>query len=111
MVRSWSLPLLSLIVLGSTGNAFAVDPSLQLAATGDQVYVCSANGAQFAWTLKAPDAVLSEGGKVVGKHYLGPTWESQDGSKVVGAAIANSPSPLPNTIPWLVLKATSRTGT
>jgi hypothetical protein len=110
MVRSSWLPLLSLIILGAAGNAFAADPSMQLAATGDQVYVCSASGAQFAWTLKAPDATLSDGGKVVGKHYAGPTWEAQDGSKVVGEAIANSPSPLPNTIPWLVLKAKSRTG-
>ncbi len=110
LARSLSLPLLSLIVLGSAASAFAADPSMQLAANGDQVYVCGASGTQFAWTLKAPDAVLTDGGKTVGKHYAGPTWEAQDGSKVVGEAIANSPSPLPNTIPWLVLKAKSRTG-
>jgi len=112
MVRSLSLPLALLIVVGAAASASAADTaSMQFTGTGDQVYVCGANGAQFAWTLKAPDAVLTDSNKkVVGKHYAGPTWEAQDGSSVVGEAIANSPSPLPSTIPWLVLRAKSHAG-
>jgi hypothetical protein len=84
---------------------------MQLTGTGDQVYTCTANGTQFAWTLKGPDAVLTDAkGALVGKHFAGPTWQAQDGSSVVGEAIATSPSPLPNTIPWLVLRAKSRAG-
>ena len=72
MVRSLSLPLLLLIVLGAAGSAFAADtgPSMQFTGTGDQVYICSASGTQFAWTLKAPDAILTEGKDVVGKPVL-----------------------------------------
>jgi len=112
MVRSLSLPLPLLAVLVAAGSAFAADTSsMQFTGTGDQVYVCGASGTQFSWTLKAPDAVLTDSNnKVVGKHYAGPTWEAQDGSSVVGEAIANSPSPLPNTIPWLVLRAKSHAG-
>ena len=111
MVRSLSLPLLLVIVVGTAGSAFADTASMQLTGTGDQVYTCSANGTQFTWTLKAPDAVLTDAkGAMVGKHYAGPTWEAQDGSSVVGEAIANSPSPLSNAIPWLVLRAKSHAG-
>src|SRR5579871_4777870 len=98
MVRSWSFPLMLLgIGLGAAGSASAADtqPSMQFTGTGDQVYTCSATGGQFAWTLKAPDATLTdEKGGVVGKHFAGPTWQAQDGSSVVGEAIATSPSPV-----------------
>jgi hypothetical protein len=47
MVRSLSLPPMSLIDLGRA-SALAADPSMQLAATGDQVYVCGASRSQFA---------------------------------------------------------------
>ena len=111
MVRSLSLPLLLPIVLGAAGSAFAATgPSMQFTGTGDQVYVCSASGTQFAWTLKAPDATLTDGTKVVGKHFAGPTWQAEDGSSVVGEVIVNSPSPAPNSIPWLVLHAKSHAG-
>ncbi len=31
---------------------------LRVHAKGDQIYTCKADGAQFTWTLKAPDAQL-----------------------------------------------------
>ena len=42
----------------------------------------------------------------MGKHYAGPTWESDDGSKVVGTVKARADAPAPDAIPWLLLAAT-----
>jgi hypothetical protein len=86
----------------------------QLHATGVQIYECqpSKNDAsQFEWTFKGPEASLfTKGGRNVGKHYAGPTWEANDGSRVVGEVIGNSPSPKPNSIPWLLLRAKATAG-
>jgi len=60
------------------------------------------DAAQFTWTLKAPDASSStKNGKPFGKHFAGPSWEANDGSRVTGKAVANAPSPDANSIPWL----------
>jgi Protein of unknown function (DUF3455) len=84
---------------------------LQAHATGDQVYTCTSDGSQFAWTLKAPDAQLfDKDGKPFGKHFAGPSWEANDGSRVTGKAIANSPSPDANSIPWLLVTVVSHDG-
>jgi hypothetical protein len=86
---------------------------LRLRGAGAQVYECKANTqdpAKHAWILKAPDAQLYDGaGMVVGKHYAGPTWESLDGSRIVGEVRARADAPDPNAIPWLLL-ATRSTG-
>lgn len=84
---------------------------LQVHAKGDQVYTCKADAAQFTWTLKAPDAQLfDENGKHFGKHFAGPSWEANDGSRVTGKAVANAPSPDPNSIPWLLINVVSHEG-
>jgi uncharacterized protein DUF3455 len=84
---------------------------LQVRAKGDQVYTCKSDGAQFAWTLKAPDAQLfDKDGKPFGKHFAGPSWESNDSSRVTGKAIADAPSPDPDAIPWLLVKIVSHDG-
>ena len=84
---------------------------LQVHATGDQVYTCTSDGSQFAWTLKAPDARLfDKDGKPFGKHFVGPSWEANDGSRVNGKAVANSPSPDANSIPWLLVTIVSHDG-
>lgn len=83
----------------------------QLHAKGDQVYVCKNDGSQFAWTLKAPDAQLfDKSGKPFGKHFAGPTWEANDGSRVVGKAAANVPSPDANSVAWLLVTVISHEG-
>ncbi len=83
----------------------------QLHAKGDQVYVCKNDGSQFAWTLKAPDAKLfDQSGKPFGKHFAGPTWEANDGSRVVGKAVANVPSPDANSVAWLLVTVMSHEG-
>ena len=84
---------------------------LRVHAEGDQIYSCREDGGQFSWTLKAPDAkLLDKDGKLFGKHFAGPSWEAQDGSRVTGKAIANAASPDANSIPWLLLNVVSHSG-
>jgi uncharacterized protein DUF3455 len=84
---------------------------LQVHAKGDQIYVCKSDAAQFTWTLKAPDAQLfDKDGKPFGKHFAGPSWEANDGSRVTGKAVANVPSPDADSIPWLLVNIISHDG-
>jgi hypothetical protein len=84
---------------------------LQVHAKGDQVYVCQEGVTQFAWNLKAPDAQLfDKDGKAFGKHFAGPSWEANDGSRVVGKAVANVPSPDADSIPWLLVSIVKHEG-
>src|ERR1051325_8844084 len=70
---------------------------------GVQIYQSAArkdDSTKFEWVFKAPEATLyNHGGHVLGRHYAGPTWESTNGSKVVGARVASNPSSDPNAIP------------
>jgi hypothetical protein len=83
-------------------------------ADGVRIYECNAgksDPALFEWAFKAPEAELfNNAGKKIGKHYAGPTWESDDGSKVVGEVKARDDGPDPNAIPWLLLRAKSVEG-
>ena len=85
---------------------------LEVPATGVQIYTCGKNDAgAWTWVFKAPEAVLfDKDKKQIGKHYAGPTWEGEDGGKVVGAAKANVPAPTGNDIPWLWLEIKSSEG-
>ena len=84
---------------------------LRVHARGDQVYTCKSDAAQFTWTLKAPDARLfDKNGKPFGKHFAGPSWEANDGSRVTGKAVANAPSPDADSIPWLLVNILSHDG-
>src|SRR5262245_46297650 len=77
-------------------------------AVGVQVYRW--NGS--SWTFVEPIATLYADagyqGKV-GTHYVGPTWESNSGSKVVGARVDGC-SPDPASIAWLLLRKVSSEG-
>ena len=88
---------------------------LKAHAKGVQIYQCVATAAdpgKFDWSFKAPEADLTnEGGKKIAKHYAGPTWEANDGSKVVGAVQQKTDAPRPGAVPWLLLKAKTNEGT
>jgi hypothetical protein len=88
--------------------------ALEALATGVQIYECGASVDQpshFEWVFKAPEAELFDrAGQKIGKHYAGPTWESNDGSKVVGDVKARDNGTDPNAIPWLLLTAKSTSG-
>jgi hypothetical protein len=94
--------------LGACSNLSAPEGSKladHVYANGVQVYQWS--GA--SWVLVGPDAVLSAdaGGKsAVGTHYVGPTWETNSGSRSVGAVIDRCTAD-PNAVQWLSLSATS----
>jgi len=87
---------------------------LEARAVGVQIYECtqtSEDPARYEWTFKAPDAELFDSaGRKIGKHYAGPTWESNDGSKVVGEVKARYDGPDSNGIPWLLLSAKTTSG-
>jgi len=88
--------------------------SLELHGVGVQIYECQATQdgqTRFTWILKAPAAdLLDHTGNTVGRHYAGPTWEANDGSKVIGEIVARDDGPDAGAIPWLLLRATSSTG-
>jgi len=89
--------------------------SLTTQATGVQIYECSAkkdDPTQFEWLFKAPEAELFDStGRRIGTHYAGPSWKAHDGSKVVGEVKARDNGPDATAIPWLLLSATSTSGT
>lgn len=87
-------------------------PILKAQASGSQIYTCQqGKDGAFAWTLKAPEAELhDQRGKVIGQHYAGPTWKSNDGSTVTGRLAAKADSPEFDSIPWLLVTATGHTG-
>ena len=85
--------------------------SLQAEGRGVQIYVCEAKPDEpgaYHWSFKAPRASLyGPEGKVIGRHFAGPTWEGADGGKVVGELLAKAASPDPAAIDWLLLSAKS----
>jgi hypothetical protein len=120
-LRNWAGGALGVILLGGAAWAQQVPVEIQTTAdeqlvmrvhaNGDQIYSCKTDGAQAGWTLKAPDAQLfDKDGKAFGKHFAGPSWEANDGSRVVGKAAANVASPDAESIPWLLVKVVSHTG-
>ena len=60
--------------------------------------------------FQAPEATLyGRNGRVEGKHYAGPTWESKDGSTVTASKVAAFTAD-PTAIPELLLKAVAHGG-
>jgi hypothetical protein len=89
-----------------------VQLALKVHATGSQIYICQQNAdGTSAWTLKAPDAELTDdNGKVIGHHFGGPTWKHEDGSQITAKMGAKVDSPDPQSIPWLLLNVTGNSG-
>jgi Protein of unknown function (DUF3455) len=108
---------------GAGSRPPAVPPAIQVPAgqevvldvvgKGVQIYDCRPSTADpnvHAWTFREPAAVLyGHRGRPVGIHFRGPTFESFDGSSVVGALEDSAPSPT-GSIPWLLLAAASNQG-
>jgi hypothetical protein len=83
-------------------------PGARLYASGVQIYRWTGTN----WVFVAPEARLFADScydRPVGIHYAGPTWEAEDGSKVIGARIDGC-TPERGAIPWLLLGATATSG-
>ena len=80
----------------------------QARGVGVQIYKWSVTSS--TWVFQAPSAVLfHHEGHVVGIHFAGPTWQSTDGSSVVGTKLG-AVTVDPSAIPWLLLGAKTTTG-
>lgn len=80
--------------------------ALRAHGDGDQIYACE--GSQ--WVLRGPDARLSDdAGRNAGSHFVGPSWQWADGSKITAMPVANA-TPDPQSIPWLLLRVTAHQG-
>lgn len=119
-----SFNVLPLIASLAAVSAFAQVPAevtppagnkaaLTLVGVGTLAYECKAvadKPGTFAWTFAGPDAQLLDANKkAVGKYYAGPTWESNDGSKVTGKQLAVSPGAA-GSIPLQLVQAAPSTG-
>jgi len=84
---------------------------LEAAADGVQMYACEKKPSGFEWSFKAPEANLFDTqGRQIGTHFAGPTWKMDDGSALIGEAIAKADAPEPSAIRWLLLRAKSHEG-
>lgn len=115
------LPAATVAVLAAACAAESATPSvleptdqvlaLIVAANGVQVYECRErkNGYLTAheWSLVGPEATLYAGGRMIGTHGAGPSWQSTDGSRVVGGVMAKVNAPGSDAIPWLLLTTKS----
>jgi hypothetical protein len=108
-------------LLPGMGGAFAAGPRvtaptgakllLRTSAQGVQIYKCQKADDGYHWVFSAPDAALFDAmGQQVGTHFAGPTWQMQDGSKIVGEVVAQAPAPEPHAIGWLLLRVKSHDG-
>jgi len=73
-------------------------------ATGAQIYACSKNAkGALEWTFREPIASLFQDGKTIGRHFVGPTWEFSDSTRVTGKAAGKIPGKTTKDAPWLKL--------
>jgi hypothetical protein len=102
---------------------------LHAMANGTQDYTCTGTvidagadggdaGESFAWTFVAPEAELSDcNATLIGHHFASeagaaaPEWQTLDGTYVVGHKVAAyTPDGGSGSVPWLLLGATSASG-
>lgn len=113
----------------STARASAVDNLPTLPSGCESLQVDEGHGLAFrvfaigvqvyrwngtSWVFIEPRATLfadSHYNGEVGTHYVGPTWESNSGSKVVAARVPGTGcTPDSSAIPWLKLQRVSSEG-
>ena len=85
--------------------------SLELLASGVQVYECAAgaDAGKYEWKFRGPEATLTDrDGRPMGTHYGGPTWKALDGSTVVAEVKGRAPAADATAIPLLLLAAKGR---
>ena len=73
-----------------------VDPVLELAATGVQIFRCEQDkdGTGYRWMFRLPEAELRDAsGQVVGHHGANYSFEHVDGSRLIGTIVGYEPAP------------------
>ena len=91
-------------------TATAESLAMVVPAKGVQIYECRAKKDQtgYEWAFVAPEADLFDvRGNKIGRHYGGPHWEADDGSKIIAAVRERADAPAADAIPWLLLAAKS----
>jgi Protein of unknown function (DUF3455) len=117
LVAAGVVALLAVAPVAQAGPAPAVPPAIEVPrghkvflvahAVGVQIYRCAATPSGFGWSFVAPRADLyNDGGKRLGTHFAGPTWQSRDASTVVARRVAGVTVD-PSAIDWLLLAATA----
>jgi hypothetical protein len=116
-VASVSLVLLALgtRALAQVPDAIATAPGeapmVTIHAEGAQIYECKVDaGGKLAWQFREPIAALLIGGKTVGRHYAGPSWELADSSFVNAKVAGRAAGATAKDIPLLKLEVTSQRG-
>jgi len=106
--------LLVLCAVGCATRTVSIPDSLKPAPDESLAMVVPAKGVQIyecrvgQWAFVAPEAELFDrGGNRIGRHYAGPHWEADDGSKILGTPKARAQAPMAGAIPWLLLEAKS----
>jgi hypothetical protein len=80
-------------------------------AEGVQIYECKTDAAgKLLWQFREPVATLMEGGKTVGVHYAGPSWQMVDGSTVAAKVTGRALGASDRDIPLLKLEVTAQRG-
>lgn len=82
---------------------------LATTASGVQVYSCEYDAQHhLGWVFKNPQATLYDtSGQPLIRHAAGPSWEADDGSRIVGHVIAQTPSETAASVPQLLLETRS----
>ena len=117
--RAGRVAALMVLSVASTAASAAssIDPPqaervVTTTASGVQVYSCEYDAQhQLGWVFKNPQATLYDtSGQALIRHSAGPSWEADDGSRIVGHVIAQTPSETTASVPQLLLE-THSTGT
>lgn len=100
---------------GASADFFTPPQAQQLMsamASGVQTYSCEFDAQhQLQWVFKSPLATLYDAsGKAIIRHAAGPSWQADDGSRIIGHVIATRPSTANNSIPELLLETKSTSG-
>jgi hypothetical protein len=98
-------------------DSASIDPSqaervMTLVASGVQTYSCEFDAQHhLGWVFRSPQATLYDtSGHAAVRHGAGPSWEADDGSRIVGRVLAQRPSETPASIPQLLLETHSTSG-
>ena len=104
----------AVLVVSALPNAAAAAPMpvQGYEGRGVQIFRCKARDAAPSWQLLGPDAQLFDAhGKIVARHFFGPSWQADDGSEITGKVVVANASPDgPGNAPWLVLRIVSEQG-